>query len=62
MNGVIVITTRKGKAGTPAIAYTGNFRSPATTSYSTFDIMNSADAMSVNAALERKLNLFYTQW
>ena len=54
MNGVIVITTKKGKAGVPAIAYTGNFGLQIRPSYSTFDIMNSADQMSVNAELERK--------
>ncbi|MBS1660917.1 MAG: SusC/RagA family TonB-linked outer membrane protein [Bacteroidetes bacterium] len=62
MNGVIVITTKKGKAGAkPVINYTGNFGVQLRPSYSTYDIMNSADQMSVNAEAERKLNIFYPQ-
>jgi TonB-linked SusC/RagA family outer membrane protein len=61
MNGVIVITTKKGKAGAPTINYTGNFGLQIRPSYSTFDIMNSADQMSVNAELERKGLLVYPQ-
>jgi len=61
MNGVIVITTKKGKAGAPTINYTGNFGLQLRPSYTTFDIMNSADQMSVNAELERKGLLVYPQ-
>jgi TonB-linked SusC/RagA family outer membrane protein len=61
MNGVIVITTKKGKSGTPAIAYTGNFGLQIRPSYTTFDIMNSADQTSLNAELERKLIISYPQ-
>ncbi|HEY6899170.1 MAG TPA: SusC/RagA family TonB-linked outer membrane protein [Puia sp.] len=62
MNGVIVITTKKGKAGAkPVINYSGNFGLQLRPSYSTYDIMNSADQMSVNAEAERKLNIFYPQ-
>jgi TonB-linked SusC/RagA family outer membrane protein len=61
MNGVIVITTKKGKAGAPAIAYTGNFGVQLKPSYTNYDIMNSADQTSVNAELERKGLLVYPQ-
>lgn len=54
MNGVIVITTKKGKSGTPVISYTGNFGVQIKPSYNNYDIMNSADQMSVYAELERK--------
>src|ERR1700712_5984326 len=54
MNGVIVITTKKGKAGKTNISYTGNFNTQLKPSYNNFDIMNSADQMSVYAELERK--------
>lgn len=54
MNGVIVITTKKGKSGTPVINYTGNFGVQLKPSYNNYDIMNSADQLSVYAELERK--------
>jgi TonB-linked SusC/RagA family outer membrane protein len=61
MNGVIVITTKKGKSGTPAISYTGNFGMQLKPSYTSYDIMNSADQMSLNAELERKGQIIYPQ-
>jgi TonB-linked SusC/RagA family outer membrane protein len=62
MNGVIVITTKKGRSGAkPLINYTGTFGLQLRPSYSTYDIMNSADQMSVNAELERKQILNYPQ-
>lgn len=54
MNGVIVITTKKGKAGRSLISYVGNFGMQLKPSYSTYDIMNSADQMSVYSEIERK--------
>ena len=54
MNGVIVITTKKGKSGIPVISYTGNFGVQLKPSYNNYDIMNSANQMSVYAELERK--------
>ncbi|MGO4288311.1 SusC/RagA family TonB-linked outer membrane protein [Chitinophaga sp. RAB17] len=54
MNGVIVITTKKGKIGSPVVSYTGNFGVQLKPSYHNYDIMNSADQMSVYAELERK--------
>lgn len=54
MNGVIVITTKKGKSGIPTISYTGNFGVQLKPVYNNYDIMNSADQLSVYAELERK--------
>lgn len=54
MNGVVVITTKKGRQGTPRISYSGNFTIRTKPRYSNYDIMNSADQMSVNSELERK--------
>lgn len=55
MNGVVVITTRKGRAGSkPAIAYSSNFSTQLKPTYGSFNIMNSARQMSVLAELERK--------
>ncbi len=61
MNGVIVITTKKGKSGKPLISYTGNFGVQLKPSYANYDVMNSADQMSVNAELERKGLIIYPQ-
>jgi TonB-linked SusC/RagA family outer membrane protein len=60
MNGVIVITTKKGKAGKPVVSYTGNFSTQLKPSYENYDIMNSADQMSVYAEIERKGYLRYS--
>ncbi|WP_025764891.1 SusC/RagA family TonB-linked outer membrane protein [Dyadobacter tibetensis] len=54
MNGVIVITTKQGKAGKPEISYSGNFSTQLKPSYRNFNIMNSAQQMSVLGELERK--------
>ncbi|WP_143306235.1 SusC/RagA family TonB-linked outer membrane protein [Chitinophaga vietnamensis] len=54
MNGVVVITTRKGRIGKPVIAYSGNFSTQLKPDYRNFNIMNSAQQMSVLAELERK--------
>jgi len=54
MNGVVVITTKKGKSGKARVMYNGNFSSYLKPSYRTYDIMNSADQMSVYLELERK--------
>jgi len=57
MNGVIVITTKKGRTGKPSVNYTGNFSSYLKPGYYDYDIMNSGDQMSVLAELERKGSL-----
>lgn len=54
MNGVIVITTKKGRSGKAQINYVGNFSTQLKPSYRDFNIMNSAQQMSVLAELERK--------
>lgn len=54
MNGVIVITTKKGRIGKPRITYKGNFSSQLKPSYNSFDIMNSADQMSVYNEMQNK--------
>ena len=54
MNGVVVITTKKGKKGTPVVNYTGNFSTQLKPVYSEYNIMNSGQQMSVMAELERK--------
>ncbi len=54
MNGVIVITTKKGRSGATSINYTGNFGMQFKPGYADYDIMNSARQLSVYAELERK--------
>ena len=44
MAGVIVITTKKGRAGTAQISYTGEYTTRLKPMYSTFNIMNSQDS------------------
>ena len=46
MGGVIVVTTKKGKAGQSHISYTGEFTMRLKPSYSQFNIMNSQEQMS----------------
>ncbi len=57
MNGVVVITTKKGRAGKPNVNYIGNFSTYLKPTYADFNIMNSAQQMSVLAELERKGSL-----
>ena len=47
MAGVIVVTTKKGKAGTNKVSYTGEFTMRMKPSYRNFDIMNSQEQMGV---------------
>ena len=54
MNGVVVITTKKGKSGKPVVSYTANFSTQLKPSYLDYNIMNSAQQMSVLGELERK--------
>lgn len=53
MNGVVVITTKRGQEGKPSIKYTGNYSVQLKPTYNDFNIMNSADQMSALAQLER---------
>ena len=54
MNGVIIITTKKGRAGTQAVSYLGNYTTYLRPSYSQFDIVNSYDQMSIYSEIARK--------
>lgn len=54
MAGVIVITTKKGKAGVSKINYTGEFTMRLIPLYSDFNLMNSQDQMSVYQDMEEK--------
>ncbi len=47
MGGVIVVTTKKGKAGSNRISYTGEYTMRLRPSYSQFNIMNSQEQMGV---------------
>jgi TonB-dependent SusC/RagA subfamily outer membrane receptor len=59
MNGVVVITTKKGRSGKAVVSYTGNFSTQLKPSYLDYNIMNSAQQMSVLGELERKGYLYY---
>ena len=61
MAGVIVITTKKGKAGQARINYTGEYTMRLKPSYSTFNIMNSQDQMSVYQEMQQKGYLNYAE-
>ena len=61
MSGVIVITTKKGKAGQSRINYTGEYTMRLKPSYSTFNIMNSQDQMSIYQEMQQKGYLNYAE-
>jgi TonB-linked SusC/RagA family outer membrane protein len=52
MNGVVVITTKKGRIGKPLVSYTGNFSTYIKPTYNDFNIMNSADQVSLYKSME----------
>lgn len=52
MAGVIVVTTKKGKAGSNKISYTGEFSMRMKPNYRNFNIMNSQEQMGVYKTLE----------
>jgi len=56
MNGVIVVTTKKGRNtdGKANVSYNGTFTTYIKPNYNQFDIMNSAEQMSVMLELENK--------
>ncbi|MBQ2404904.1 MAG: carboxypeptidase-like regulatory domain-containing protein, partial [Lachnospiraceae bacterium] len=54
MAGVIVVTTKKGRAGHSRISYTGEYTTRLVPSYRNFNIMNSQEQMSVYKELEQK--------
>ena len=54
MSGVIVVTTKKGRAGQAHINYTGEFTSRLIPSYSQYNILNSQDQMGIYQELKDK--------
>ena len=54
MAGVIVVTTKRGRAGVSKINYTGEFSYRLKPSYSTFNIMNSQDQMAIYQEMQQK--------
>ena len=54
MAGVIVVTTKKGRAGVSTINYTGEFTYRAKPNYAEFNIMNSQDQMAVYQEMQNK--------
>ena len=61
MAGVIVVTTKKGKAGQSHISYTGEYTLRLKPMYTTFNIMNSQDQMSIYQELQQKGYLNYAE-
>jgi TonB-linked SusC/RagA family outer membrane protein len=61
MAGVIVITTKKGRNGQARINYTGEYTMRLKPSYSTFNIMNSQDQMSIYQEMQQKGYLNYAE-
>lgn len=53
MSGVIVVTTKKGKAGQARISYTGEYTMRLKPSYKQFNIMNSQEQMGVYREMEK---------
>src|SRR5690606_16281759 len=53
-NGVIVITTKKGRSGQTRVNYSGNFSFNLRPSYEQFDILNSHEEMSVYREMYEK--------
>lgn len=61
MAGVIVVTTKKGRAGQSRVGYTGEYTIRLKPSYTTFNIMNSQDQMAVYQELQQKGYLNYAE-
>ena len=61
MAGVIVITTKKGKAGQSRINYTGEYTMRLKPSYANFNIMNSQDQMAIYQEMQQKGYLNYAE-
>ncbi|WPP49543.1 SusC/RagA family TonB-linked outer membrane protein [Catalinimonas niigatensis] len=53
-NGVIVITTKRGKSGRLQVNYSGNFSTNLRPNYNQFDILNSGDEMSIYREMYEK--------
>ena len=61
MAGVIVVTTKKGKAGQTRLNYTGEYTYRLKPSYNTFNIMNSQEQMEIYQELQQKGFLNYAE-
>lgn len=61
MAGVIVVTTKKGRAGTSRISYNGEYTMRLKPMYRTFNIMNSQDQMGIYQELQQKGWLNYAR-
>lgn len=63
MNGVIVVTTKKGKntEGAPHLSYTSNWTGYLRPTYSDYNIMNSADQVALYLEMEEKGYLNHSQ-
>ncbi|MEM9337844.1 MAG: SusC/RagA family TonB-linked outer membrane protein [Bacteroidota bacterium] len=53
-NGVIVITTKRGRSGELRVNYNANFSVKLRPTYNQFDLLNSAEELSIYRELERK--------
>ncbi|MBS7246604.1 MAG: SusC/RagA family TonB-linked outer membrane protein [Bacteroidales bacterium] len=62
MAGVIVVTTKKGRAGQSSLTYNGEYTMRLKPTYNTFNIMNSQDQMGIYQELQQKgwLNYAHT--
>lgn len=60
MNGVVVVTTKRGRIQKPTVSYTSNFSMMVKPSYNDYNIMNSNEQMGVYAEMERKGWLTYS--
>ena len=54
MAGVIVVTTKKGRAGSTRVSYTGEFTTRMKPRYNEFNISNSQEQMGIYREMERK--------
>ena len=61
MAGVIVVTTKKGKAGQARLTYTGEYTYRLKPTYDTFNIMNSQEQMEIYQELQQKGYLKYAE-
>ena len=57
MSGVIVVTTKQGKAGTSKFSYTGEFTTRLKPNYRNFNLMNSQDQMGIYQEMREKGDL-----
>lgn len=58
VNGVIVVTTKKGKAGATRINYTTNMQNRARPSYADFNVMNAAERLKTAEEIYRAGSIF----